>query len=194
LLNLIAALDWPTSGELRIAGRDIAKLSEKELALFRRHHIGLIFQAFNLLPTLDALQNVLLPAQLERKPTAGDRARAQELLGSVGLSARLHARIHELSGGEMQRVAIARSLMLDPELILADEPTGNLDSRTGVAILDLLKRACRERGATIVMVTHDKNAARIGDRIVILKDGEVAREERVASARTPLEAAQGARS
>jgi putative ABC transport system ATP-binding protein len=177
LLNLVSALDVPSSGRIVIDGQDIALLDDDALTLFRRRRIGFIFQFFNLLPTLNALDNVLLPAMLERRPTATDRARAEQLLTEVGLEARAKRRIHELSGGELQRVAIARALMLEPGLILADEPTGNLDSATGRSILGLLKRACELRGTTVVLVTHDERAARVGGRIVMLRDGRIVGDE-----------------
>ncbi len=179
LLNLVSALEKPTSGRIIIDGRDVATLGDDALTLFRRNRIGLVFQFFHLLPTLDAFDNVLLPVMLERKATAIDRDRARQLLQEVGLSARATHRIHQLSGGELQRVAIARALVREPPLILADEPTGNLDSATGTAILELLGRACRSRGTTVVMVTHDDRAARAGDRIVFMKDGQVSGEERL---------------
>jgi putative ABC transport system ATP-binding protein len=179
LLNLVSALDIPSAGEIWIAGRNIARLTDDELTLFRRRRIGLVFQAFNLLPTLSAFDNVLLPVKLERRIGAADAQRARELLGQVGLQARSEHRLHQLSGGEMQRVAIARALILSPQLILADEPTGNLDSATGEAILRLLKRTCRDHGTTVVMVTHDARAARTGDRIVQLRDGCLAGDEHV---------------
>jgi putative ABC transport system ATP-binding protein len=181
LLNLVSALDAPSSGTIAIDGEDISRLDDDALTLFRRRTIGLIFQFFNLLPTLDALSNVLLPAMLERKVNARDRERALRLLDQVGLAARASHRIHELSGGEMQRVAIARALMLGPGLILADEPTGNLDTVTGAAILSLLRDTCRETGSTIVMVTHDRSAAGIGDRVVSLRDGRVVSDERTSA-------------
>jgi putative ABC transport system ATP-binding protein len=187
LLNLVSALDVPTAGTITIEGQDISLLSDDELTLFRRRKIGLIFQFFNLLPTLDALDNVLLPVMLERRATAADRQAATHLLKEVGLEHRIGHRIHELSGGEMQRVAIARSLVLSPRLILADEPTGNLDSATGAAILRLLRDTCKRHGTTIVMVTHDRQAALAGDRIVLLRDGKLVGDERTPSAAvTPL--------
>jgi putative ABC transport system ATP-binding protein len=178
LLNLVSALDNPTSGRIVIDGEDTSKLDDDALTMFRRRKIGLIFQFFNLLPTLDALDNVLLPVMLERKVGAPDRARGQELLAAVGLAARAKHRVHELSGGEMQRVAIARALVLEPKLILADEPTGNLDSGTAAQVLELLKRSCESAGTTLVMVTHDRHAATVGDRIVSLKDGRVVHDQR----------------
>jgi putative ABC transport system ATP-binding protein len=178
LLNLVSALDAPSAGQILIDGRDVSHMDDDALTLFRRRKIGLVFQFFNLLPTLDALENTLLPVMLERKVTAADRKRAVELLEGVGLGERVQHRTHQLSGGEMQRVAIARALMLEPALILADEPTGNLDSATGAAILSLLKHTSLLTRTTVVMVTHDRSAAQVGDRILWLKDGEVRRDER----------------
>jgi len=181
LLNLVSALDAPTAGSIAIDGENTARLDDDALTLFRRRRIGLIFQFFNLLPTLNALDNVMLPAMLERKLNETDRLRAHELLTDMGLAARTTHRMSELSGGEMQRVAIARALMLRPHLILADEPTGNLDSATGASVLSLLENTCRETGTTIVMVTHDKHAAASGNRIVSLKDGRIVSDELTAS-------------
>jgi putative ABC transport system ATP-binding protein len=178
LLNLVSALDTPSSGRILIDGNDTSKLNDDALTLLRRRKIGLVFQFFNLLPTLNALDNVLLPVMLERRATAADRARALALLDQVGLSARSSHRLHELSGGEMQRVAIARALILEPRLVLADEPTGNLDSVTAEQVLELLKRTCEQAHTTLVMVTHDRHAAAVGDRIVSLKDGRVSRDVR----------------
>jgi putative ABC transport system ATP-binding protein len=181
LLNLVSALDVPSSGRIALDGHDIATLDDDALTLFRRRKIGLIFQLFNLLPTLNALDNVLLPVMLERKATAQDRARAEQLLTEVGLGARVRHRVHQLSGGELQRVAIARALILEPCLILADEPTGNLDSVTGGSILELLRTTCDSRGTTVVMVTHDERAARVGGRILSLRDGRIVDDERVSA-------------
>jgi putative ABC transport system ATP-binding protein len=186
LLNLVSALDAPSSGQIEIDGHDIARLDDDALTRFRRHKIGLVFQFFNLLPTLDALENTLLPVMLERKITAADEARAVELLESVGLGARLRHRTHQLSGGEMQRVAIARALVMRPALVLADEPTGNLDSATGAGILSLLKHTSLHTQTTVVMVTHDRSAAQVGDRILWLKDGEVRRDERMQPSSIPV--------
>jgi putative ABC transport system ATP-binding protein len=177
LLNLVSALDTPDSGSICIGGQEIGRMNDNALTLFRRRRIGLVFQFFNLLPTLSAFDNTLLPVTLERKATAADRERAEQLLASVGLAARTKHRIHELSGGEMQRVAIARALIMQPALILADEPTGNLDSTTGAAILALLKQTCATTGTTVVMVTHDSSAARTGDRLLSLRDGLIQRDE-----------------
>lgn len=173
LLNLVSALDIPTAGRIVIDGVDIGTLDDDALTLFRRRRIGLVFQFFNLMPTLDAVDNVLLPVLLERAAGADDRRRASALLEAVGLAGRAAHKIHQLSGGEMQRVAIARALILEPRLILADEPTGNLDSGTGAAILSLLQRTAREHGTTVVMVTHDRAAAEAGGRLVRLRDGQI---------------------
>jgi putative ABC transport system ATP-binding protein len=179
LLNLVSALDLPSSGRISIDGQEIGSLNDDALTLFRRRKIGLIFQFFNLLPTLDALDNVLLPMLLEGKVNQQDRARARGILADVGLEGRVSHRLHQLSGGEMQRVAIARALILKPKLVLADEPTGNLDSATGTTILKLLRETCEQHHTTVVMVTHDLNAARAGDRIVQLKDGRLVGDEPV---------------
>jgi putative ABC transport system ATP-binding protein len=181
LLNLVSALDAPSSGKVLIDGVDTSTLDDDALTLFRRHRIGLIFQFFNLLPTLDALDNTLLPVMIERKIGPADQARAEELLAEVGLGKRLRHRMHQLSGGEMQRVAIARALVMRPRLILADEPTGNLDSETGAGILRLLRQLCDQTGTTIVMVTHDQGAALVGDRILWLKDGRLVKDERTSA-------------
>jgi len=179
LLNLVSALDVPSAGQIVIDGQDIGRMNDDALTLFRRRTVGLVFQFFNLLPTLDALDNVLLPLMLEGRTQAADRVRAENLLREVGLGQRTHHRLHQLSGGEMQRVAIARALVLEPKLILADEPTGNLDSGTGAVILKLLRSACDSHRTTVVMVTHDVQAAQAGDRIVRLKDGLIIGDEGV---------------
>jgi putative ABC transport system ATP-binding protein len=186
LLNMISALDRATSGKVIIEGQDISQLTDDQLTNFRRQKLGLVFQFFNLMPTLNALDNVLLPVMLERKPAPADHERAKALLKEVGLERRATHRTFEMSGGEMQRVAIARSLVLEPRLLLADEPTGNLDSNTTSAILSLLRSLNKQRGLTIVMVTHDRNAANYGDRLVHLKDGKILREEAIsATVETP---------
>lgn len=177
LLNLVSALDVPTAGHIMIDGQDVGMMDDDALTLFRRRKIGLVFQFFNLLPTLDALDNTLLPLLLEARVDEHDRARARRLLAEVGLEGRIRHRLHQLSGGELQRVAIARALILQPKLILADEPTGNLDSATGATILRLLRETCASYGATVVMVTHDATAARAGDRVVSLKDGAIVADE-----------------
>lgn len=181
LLNLMSALDAPSSGSIIIDGQDIARMGDDDLTLFRRRKIGLVFQFFNLLPTLTALENTLLPVMLERKVTSADRARAVELLERVSLGPRMNHHMHQLSGGQMQRVAIARALMMSPSLILADEPTGNLDSVTGAATLELLRQTSDSTGTTVIMVTHDRNAAQVGDRVLWLKDGQLMRDEKIQS-------------
>jgi putative ABC transport system ATP-binding protein len=185
LLNLVSALDTPSSGQIVIDGQEIGSLDDDALTLFRRRKIGLIFQFFNLLPTLSAIDNVLLPLMLEGKTNDHDRQRAAQILKEVGLAQRTTHRLHQLSGGEMQRVAIARALILSPRLLLADEPTGNLDSATGQTVLRLLLDMCERQETTVVMVTHDRNAASMGDRIVTLKDGRLVTDEATTSGQRP---------
>jgi putative ABC transport system ATP-binding protein len=182
LLNLVSALDTPSSGQIIIDGLEIGNLADDALTLFRRRKIGLIFQFFNLLPTLSAIDNVLLPLMLEGKTNESDRERARQILSEVGLGQRTSHRLHQLSGGEMQRVAIARALILSPRLLLADEPTGNLDSASGQTVLKLLREMCERHQTTVVMVTHDRNAAGMGDRIVTLKDGHLVGDEATSAA------------
>lgn len=182
LLNLLGALDLPTSGSIRIDGQDISHLSDEALSQFRRERLGFVFQFFNLLPTLTSLENVLLPSLLSGKRGASPEKAAQALLEHVGLHGRLHHRPDELSGGEMQRVAIARALLCEPKVLLADEPTGNLDSKTGAEVLRLIRDATRERGLTVVMVTHDLKAAEVGDRLVRLADGIIVGDETIRNA------------
>jgi putative ABC transport system ATP-binding protein len=179
LLNLLGALDVPTQGTVTIDGRELSRMSDAELSRFRRDRLGFVFQFFNLLPTLTAIENVILPGLLAGKARDELEAPARELLRRVGVIGREHHRPDELSGGEMQRVAIARALSIQPALLLADEPTGNLDSRTGEEVLKLIREATRERNLTVVMVTHDPKAAAVGDRIVRLNDGWIAGDELV---------------
>lgn len=171
LLHLMGGLDRPSFGKVILNDQAIENLSDDELSKFRRRKLGFIFQFFNLLPTLTALENVALPKLLDSIPMKDIEPKARELLKMMGLGKRLEHRPDQLSGGEMQRVAIARALMSDPLLILADEPTGNLDSKTGKAVLGLLADMVREQGQTIVMVTHDLNAAMHGTRLITLRDG-----------------------
>lgn len=180
LLNILAAIDKPTSGKAEIDGADLNLMNEKELALFRREKIGVVFQFFNLMPTLTALENVMLPSLLARKNPKQAESRARELLDRVGLSHRLHRKPFELSGGEMQRAAIARALMNDPALIIADEPTGNLDSKNAEQTLALLRALADEARKTFIVATHAKDVAEIADRIVVLRDGKVVEENAVA--------------
>src|SRR5919112_432343 len=175
-----AGLDRPTSGTITIAGTTLGKLSDTEMTKLRRKHIGFVFQFFNLLPMLNAEENVLLPLAIAgEKP---DKAWVDDLLQQVGLSQRRTHRPSELSGGQQQRVAIGRALVNRPDIIFADEPTGNLDSKTSGEILELLERSVRELGQTIVMVTHEARAAAIADRILFLADGLIVREARDISA------------
>jgi len=178
LLNLIGGLDQPSSGEIFIDGRALHGISDDELTLIRRRRVGFIFQFFNLLPILTAEENVGLPLLLEGVPFSKVRPKAEALLRKVGLGERTGHRPEQLSGGEMQRVAIARALIANPAVLLADEPTGNLDTRTSTEIFQLLKGLHRE-GQTIVMVTHDPKAAAYGTRTVTLRDGSIA-EDRAA--------------
>jgi putative ABC transport system ATP-binding protein len=171
LLHLMGALDTPTRGVVSIGGVDVATLSDDGLTDLRRHRLGFVFQFFNLLPTLSAWENVAVPLLLDGQRLGSLRSRAVPLLESLGLGHRVDHRPAELSGGELQRVAIARALVGDPLVVLADEPTGNLDSETGAGVLDVLRRSCAERGAAVVMVTHDRGAAELGDRSVQLVDG-----------------------
>jgi putative ABC transport system ATP-binding protein len=176
LLGLLAGLDRPTSGSVTVAGRDLARLDEDALARMRLDTIGYVFQAFHLIPTLTAAENVAVPLELAGVTGAVSRARA--LLDEVGLKGRAHHYPVQLSGGEQQRVAIARAMALAPPLVLADEPTGNLDSATGGQIIDLLLRLRREREATLIMVTHDPALAAHADRVVTLVDGRIIAEHR----------------
>jgi putative ABC transport system ATP-binding protein len=176
LLHLIGGLDPPTSGDLMVDGRLVGQMSDDQVTLFRRTTIGFIFQFFNLLPTLSALENVALPLVLDGRPRTEADRRAQALLEKMGLDKRRDHLPEELSGGEIQRVAVARALAFDPPILLADEPTGNLDSKNGAAILELLKQINRQDGCTVVMVTHSQEAARCGDRTILLRDGTVQTE------------------
>jgi putative ABC transport system ATP-binding protein len=175
LLNLIGGLDQPTRGEIYIDGTPLHGVSDDELTLIRRKRVGFIFQFFNLLPILTAVENVGLPLLLDGVPFPSIRDKAVHLLELVGLGERAEHRPEQLSGGEMQRVAIARALITDPAVLLADEPTGNLDSRTSQDILLLLKRLNRD-GQTIIMVTHDSRAAGYGSRLITLRDGSLAED------------------
>ncbi len=174
LMHLLAGLDKPTSGTVTIAGTELSALDDAALTRLRRAHIGFIFQFFNLLPMLDAEENVVLPLSIAgEKP---DGAWVQELMSKVGLAARRRHRPAELSGGEQQRVAIARALITRPTILLADEPTGNLDSKTGGEILELMRESVDAFGQTTIMVTHDPRAAAIADRILFIADGHIVKE------------------
>ncbi len=173
LLHLVAGIDAPSAGRVIVDGRDLATLSDDARTLLRRRRIGLVFQFFNLLPTLTALENVALPLQLDGIRRGEAERRSTGLLTELGLGDRAEHRPYQLSGGQMQRVAIARALVTGPALLLADEPTGNLDSHAGDEVLTLLRRTADERGHTVLMVTHDEHAAAIGDRVVHLRDGRI---------------------
>ncbi len=174
LMHLMAALDKPTSGTVEIAGQDVGSLSDRAVTLLRREHIGFVFQFFNLLPMLSAEENITLPLAIAgEKP---EPAFFEELLKRVGLADRRTHRPAELSGGQQQRVAIARALVSKPSVVFADEPTGNLDSKTGHDILQLLRASAEELGQTMVMVTHDAHAAEIADRVLFLADGQIVEE------------------
>jgi putative ABC transport system ATP-binding protein len=176
LLHLIGGLDRPTSGELLVDQRLVGQMADDQVTLFRRTRIGFVFQFFNLLPTLTALENVTLPFVLDGRSKEEAEQRAKTLLDKVGLENRKDHLPEEMSGGEIQRIAVARALAFDPPILLADEPTGNLDSKTGASILSLLRQINREAGCTIVMVTHSQEAAGYGDRTIFFRDGKVEKE------------------
>lgn len=173
LLHLLAGLDLPGEGSIEIAGVAVSELDERARTLFRRRHVGFVYQAFNLLPTLTALENVALVAELNGRRPADSRERAAVLLEEVGLGAAMQRYPDRLSGGEQQRVAVARALVHDPWLLLADEPTGNLDAGTGERVLDLLDTILRKRGHTLLIATHSSEVAARADRIWHLKDGHL---------------------
>jgi putative ABC transport system ATP-binding protein len=180
LMHLLAGLDRPSSGEVFIAGRELSALDDTELTKLRREHIGFVFQFFNLLPMLTARENILLPLSIAGR--AVDPAWYEELVDTVGLRPRLGHRPGELSGGQQQRVAVARALVSRPTVLFADEPTGNLDSTTSAEILELLRASVDSFGQTVVMVTHDPQAAAVADRILFLADGEIVRDAGALSA------------
>jgi putative ABC transport system ATP-binding protein len=184
LMHILAGLDKPTAGTVQVAGTEITTLGDNDLTKLRRKHIGFVFQFFNLLPMLNARENITLPLTISgEKP---DDGWVDKVVADVGLSDRLEHRPSELSGGQQQRVAIARALVSRPTVLFADEPTGNLDSKTGNEILELLRASVDEHEQTTVMVTHDARAAAIADRILFLADGEIVREMRGASAHEVL--------
>ncbi len=178
LLNLIGALDRPTEGSIEIDGVSLAGVSDDELTKIRRDKIGFIFQFFNLLPTLTAEENVALPLHLRKWDRPKSHARVQELLQLVGLGARMEHLPEEMSGGERQRVAIARALSIYPPILLADEPTGNLDTHTAVDILNLIRELRKQLGTTIVMVTHDQGVAQSCSRTISIRDGQIVEDVR----------------
>ena len=176
LLHLIGGLDRPTSGELLVDQRLVGQMADDQVTLFRRTRIGFVFQFFNLLPTLTALENVALPFVLDGRSKEEAEQRAKMLLDKLGLQNRQDHLPEEMSGGEIQRIAVARALAFDPPILLADEPTGNLDSKTGESILSLLRQINRDAGCTIIMVTHSREAAGYGDRTILFRDGKVEKE------------------
>jgi putative ABC transport system ATP-binding protein len=173
LLHLLGGLDVPTSGEIVLAGENLADLDDDQITIVRRRKVGFIFQFYNLLPTLSAAENVALPLLIDGQAAAEHLVQIGNLMNLVGLADRQEHRPDQLSGGQQQRVAIARAFANQPEIVLADEPTGNLDSSAGEVILELLQKTCKELSATIVMVTHDVRAASYADRVVFLKDGQI---------------------
>ncbi len=178
MMNLVGCLDVPTKGKIFLGKDNVAYLTESQLAHTRGQKIGFIFQQFNLIPTLNALENVMLPLVFQDENDSKAKERASKLLKMVGLGDRMHHLPSQLSGGQMQRVAIARSLSVNPEIILADEPTGNLDSKTGGFIMDFLRKIHENDGKTIIMVTHDLHLVKFANRVVHLKDGEIERIEK----------------
>jgi putative ABC transport system ATP-binding protein len=169
VLNLVAGIDQPSAGDVIVDGTSLPRLNPTERTLFRRDHMGFVFQFFNLIPTLTVIENVLLPAELAS--VRGARGRAEELLARVGLEDRARSFPDRLSGGEQQRVAIARALVRDPRLVLADEPTGNLDDATGAAVMDLLDSVTRQAGKTLLLVTHSREVAARADRVLTIEAG-----------------------
>jgi len=184
LLNLIGGIDEANSGDVWIDGQSITRMSDTARTLFRRNHIGFIFQAFNLIPTLSVLENVMLPLELNGKPNSEVRSRAEALIQQVGLTHRMNAFPDRLSGGEQQRVAIARALINDPLVVLADEPTGNLDTDTGKSVLDLLDRLTRRAGKNLIMVTHSEEVVGVADRVLRLRDGKLLEDHALEQAGT----------
>jgi putative ABC transport system ATP-binding protein len=178
LLNLIAGLDRPTSGDVQVDGRSLAELTSEELARYRRHSVGIVFQAFNLVPGMTVAENVELPLRLAETDRRGRAARVREALDRVGLGQRLTHRPGELSGGEQQRVALARALVNSPRILLADEPTGNLDSKTGMEIMELIGDCNRRLGMTVLLVTHERALAeRHAGRLLFLADGKLVADQ-----------------
>jgi len=173
MMNIVGCLDIPTRGEVFLEDKAISLLSESRLAEVRGKKIGFIFQQFNLMPTLTALENVILPMEFQNVSSSKIKERAKKLLEQVGLKDRMHHKPTELSGGQAQRVAIARSLANNPEVILADEPTGNLDSKTGQYIMNLLRELHRKEGKTVILVTHDTHLVKFAKKVIRLKDGQI---------------------
>jgi len=178
-MNVVGCLDIPSSGKVLLAGKDISKMSESNLAQIRGKKIGFIFQRFNLIDTLSALENVMLPLTFQGVPEHERKNRAIKLLTQFGLGDRMHHKPNELSGGQQQRVAIARALAVDPPVILADEPTGNLDSKTGKEVMQFLRELNDKQGKTIILVTHDDVLAHVADRVEFLKDGVIVNSKKM---------------
>lgn len=187
LLHLMGGLDYPTSGEVFLANQALSKLNDNQLTRLRRRKIGFIFQFYNLLPTLTVMENIALPVLIDGQSLRQSRQRLDDLLRLVGLEDRAMHHPDQLSGGQQQRVAIVRAFINNPEIVLADEPTGNLDSKSGTGILELLQRSCRELGATIVMVTHDPRAASFASRVIFLKDAQIVHDLRQENGRFTIE-------
>lgn len=173
LLHMLGGLDRPDSGKVLIEGRDIFRLKDEKLAVFRRRKIGFIFQSYNLVPSLNVWENIVLPIGLDGRKV--DQEYVMDIIRRIGMEDRLHALPNTLSGGQQQRVAIARALASRPAIILADEPTGNLDSRTEIEVVNLLKNCVTEYGQTLVMITHDESIAQMADRMIVIEDGKVVR-------------------
>ncbi|HET6691088.1 MAG TPA: ABC transporter ATP-binding protein [Miltoncostaeaceae bacterium] len=186
LMHILAGLDRPTAGEVWIGDHEITRMGDNALTKLRRRHIGFVFQFFNLLPTLTAEENIVLPTRIAGgRP---DKRRLAEILDAVGLTDRRRHKPSQMSGGQQQRVAIARAMLAQPTVLFADEPTGNLDSRSGAEILELLRRSSEDDGQTTVMVTHDAHAATIADRVVFLADGRIVRQQGPSTATEVLDA------
>lgn len=176
LLHLLGGLDSPSGGTVVLAGESLAELSERQATLVRRHNVGFVFQFFNLLPTLSAEENVLLPVIIDGKDPRKYEDQLINLLDLVGLLERRKHKPDQLSGGEQQRVAIARALITQPAILLADEPTGNLDTKTGTSIMNLLRRSCDQLNQTVIVVSHDPRASAFADRVIFLRDGDIVQE------------------
>ena len=177
LLHLMGGVDRPTSGTVRLNGEDIYARSDEQLAVFRRREVGLVYQFYNLIPVLNVVENITLPVALDGRPV--NRERLATLLRTLGLEGRENALPNQLSGGQQQRVAIGRALMNAPSVVLADEPTGNLDSRNSSEIMALLRASNKEMGQTLVVITHDEDIAATADRVIAIEDGRIARDERI---------------
>ena len=190
LLHLLGGLDQPTRGEIELAGENLSLLGEKEVTLVRRHNVGFVFQFYNLLPTLSAEENIMLPILIDGQDAKEYQADLTTILDLVGLTARRQHKPDQMSGGEQQRVSLARALITRPAIVLADEPTGNLDSKTGTSIMRLLRRSCNELGQTIVVVTHDQRAAAFADRVIFLQDGEMVSQVNFAAEDEPAQRRQ----